>query len=103
MLGTGLAFGAVGKGEEGREGEGRGGGRRRTVLPAPNFFSVPITAPLLWAALRALLPRTTVSRDPPPAPRVLLPIFVTVSQSSMIAVVVLVLDLVKEFVKMLVR
>jgi hypothetical protein len=42
-----------------------------------------MTAPLLWAALRADLPRTTVSRDAP-APRVLLPIFVTVSQSSMV-------------------
>jgi hypothetical protein len=54
-------------------------------LPAPNFFSVPMTVPLLWAALSADLPLTTVSRAAPP-PRVLLPIFVTVSQSSMVAV-----------------
>ena len=54
-----------------------------TELPAVNFFSVPTTAPLRWAALSALLPRTTFSRDAPP-PRVLLPIFVTVSQSSMV-------------------
>ena len=53
----------------------------RTEFPAPNFFSVPMTAPLLWAALRAAFPRTTVSRAAPP-PRVLLPILVTVSQSS---------------------
>jgi len=63
--------------------EGRGG---RTELPAPNFFSVPITAPLLWAAFSADLPRTTVSFATPP-PRVLLPIFVTVSQSSIVLVV----------------
>ncbi len=42
-----------------------------------------MTAPLLWAALRADLPFTTVSRAAPP-PRVLLPIFVTVSQSSIV-------------------
>jgi hypothetical protein len=59
--------------------------QRRTEFPAPNFFSVPMTAPLLCAALRADLPLTTVSRAAPP-PRVLVPIFVTVSQSSMIAV-----------------
>ena len=63
--------------------ERRGGKKGHTELPALNFFSVPMTAPLLWAALRADLPRTTVSRDAP-APRVLLPIFVTVSQSSMV-------------------
>ncbi len=60
-------------------------GQRRTEFPAPNFFSVPMTAPLLCAALRADLPLTTVSRAAPP-PRVLVPIFVTVSQSSMIMV-----------------
>ena len=55
-------------------------GSELTELPAPNFFSVPMTAPVRWAALRALLPRTTVSRAAPP--RVLLPILVTESQSS---------------------
>ena len=55
----------------------------RTEFAAPNFFSVPIIAPLLCAALSADFPRTTVSRDAPP-PWVLLPIFVTVSQSSMV-------------------
>jgi len=62
-------------------GEGNGKGER-TEFPAPNFFSVPTTAPLRWAAFSADLPRTTVSLEAPPAPRVLLPIFVTVSQSS---------------------
>lgn len=57
--------------------------RARTALPAPYFFSVPTTAPLRWAALRALFPRTTVSRATPP-PRVRLPILVTLSQSSMV-------------------
>lgn len=60
-----------------------GGGERRglTEFPAPNFFSVPITAPLRWAALSADFPFTTVSRWAPP-PRARLPIFVTLSQSS---------------------
>lgn len=57
---------------------------RRTELPVLNFFSVPMTAPLRWAALRALFPRTTVSRGPLPPPRVLLPILVTLSQSSIL-------------------
>jgi hypothetical protein len=75
--------GVLGGGEWSRgEGEGEGG---HTEFPAPNFFSVPMTVPLLWAALRADLPLTTVSRAAPP-PRVLLPIFVTVSQSSMVAI-----------------
>ena len=52
-----------------------------TGLPDANFFSVPTIVPLRWAALRAALPRTTVSRcDGPPV--TLLPILVTVSQSS---------------------
>lgn len=52
-----------------------------TVLPVAYFFSVATIVPARWAWFRAPLPRTTVSRceDPPP---VLLPIFVTVSQSS---------------------
>ena len=58
--------------------------QRPTALPAPNFFSVPMTAPCRCAALSALLPRTTVSRCAAPPP-VLLPILVTVSQSSMAA------------------
>lgn len=53
-----------------------------TGFPAENFFSVPTIAPVRWAALRADLPRTTVSFcDAPPV--TLLPILVTVSQSSM--------------------
>jgi len=67
------------------EGIGERRGEQHTELPAPNFFSVPMTVPLLWAALSADLPLTTVSRAAPP-PRVLLPIFVTVSQSSMVTV-----------------
>jgi hypothetical protein len=55
----------------------------RTAFPVASFFSVPMIAPLLCAALSADLPLTTVSRGAP-APRVLLPIFVTVSQSSMV-------------------
>ena len=52
-----------------------------TALPVANFFSVPTMAPLRWAWFRAPFPRTTVSRweEPPP---LLLPILVTVSQSS---------------------
>ena len=54
-----------------------------------NFFSVPTTAPLRWAALSALLPLIVVSRCVAPGPRALLPIFVTDSQSSdMLAVCV---------------
>lgn len=52
-----------------------------TGFPAANFFSVPMMVPLRWAALRAALPRTTVSRCDGP-PLTLLPILVTVSQSS---------------------
>lgn len=55
--------------------------RQLTVLPAPNFFSVEMALPLRMAALRADLPRTTVSRSPPPL-RTLLPILVTAFQSS---------------------
>lgn len=55
----------------------------RTALPVAYFFSVATMAPVLWALFNAPLPRTTVSRcdEPPP---VLLPILVTVSQSSMV-------------------
>jgi hypothetical protein len=59
--------------------------RRHTEFPAPNFFSVPTTAPERWAALSAAFPRTTVSRDVAP-PRDLLPILVTESQSSMMSI-----------------
>lgn len=51
------------------------------MLPVANFFSVATMAPDLWAWFRAPLPRTTVSRVEAPPP-VLLPILVTVSQSS---------------------
>lgn len=51
------------------------------MLPVAYFFSVPTTAPERWAWFRAPLPRMTVSRCEAP-PRVLLPILVTVSQSS---------------------
>lgn len=63
--------------------EGRLGDMARlTGFPAENFFSVPTMAPLRCAAFRADLPRTTVSFcDAPPV--TLLPILVTVSQSSM--------------------
>ena len=63
--------------------EGDGGVLRleHTVFPAANFFSVAMICPLRWAALRAPFPLTTVSRWPAP-PFVLLPILVTVSQSS---------------------
>ena len=53
-----------------------------TTLPVVNFFSVPTTAPERCAAFKAAAPRTTVSRCDAPAPRVRLPILVTVSQSS---------------------
>lgn len=62
------------------------GSRLLTALPEAYFFSVPSTAPLRCAWFSAALPRMTVSRCAPPAPRVLLPIFVTVSQSSIVAV-----------------
>lgn len=52
------------------------------------FFSVEMAEPLLLAALRALWPRSTVSRGPPAPPRVLLPILVTEFQSSDILAVV---------------
>jgi hypothetical protein len=58
-----------------------------TEFPEANFFSVPKIAPLLCAWFSAALPLITVSLCAPPAPRVLLPIFVTVSQSSIFAVV----------------
>ena len=50
------------------------------MLPVVYFFSDPMTAPLRWAAFKALRPLTVVSRGAAP-PRVLLPILVTVSQS----------------------
>lgn len=56
---------------------------RRTFAPA-NFFSVPTTAPLRCAALSALLPLIVVSRSDAPGPRTLLPILVTLFQSSLI-------------------
>lgn len=61
---------------------GRGDGLQ-TALPVAYFFSVATMVPVLWALFKAPLPRTTVSRcdEPPPA---LLPILVTVSQSSMV-------------------
>lgn len=70
-----------------RNGREEGGGGNKeflTAFPVANFFSVATIAPLRWALFRAPLPRTTVSRwlEPPP---VLLPILVTVSQSSAIA------------------
>jgi len=55
-----------------------------TALAVANFFSVPMMAPLRWAALSALFPLTTVSRGPAAAPRVRDPILVTVSHSSLI-------------------
>ncbi len=56
-----------------------------TVFPVAYFFSVATIAPVRWALFKAPFPRTTVSRwlEPPP---VLLPILVTVSQSSAMAV-----------------
>ena len=56
-----------------------------TWLPVANFFSVPTMAPVRAAALSAPLPFMTVSRCEPP-PLTLLPILVTVSQSSDILV-----------------
>ena len=56
-----------------------GGG---TVLAEANFFSVLRMAPERAAALRADLPLTTVSRaPPPPGPRALVPMRVTLSHS----------------------
>lgn len=57
-----------------------------TALPMAYFFSLPMTAPLRMAALRALLPLTTVSRSPTP-PRTDLPILVTWSQSDILTAV----------------
>lgn len=54
----------------------------RTELAEEYFFSVLMAAPDRWAALRADLPRTTVSREPAPGPRTRLPILVCDSQSS---------------------
>lgn len=48
------------------------------------FFSVPVTAPLRCAAFSALLPLIVVSRSDAPGPRTLLPILVTLFQSSLI-------------------
>ncbi len=53
-----------------------------------NFFSVATIPPLRWAAFRADLPLTTVSRGPAAPPRVRLPILVTEFQSSDIVNVV---------------
>jgi len=64
-----------------RDGRAVGGKGELTALPEANFFSVA-TAPERRAALMPLRPRTTVSRWEAPPPRVLLPILVTVSQSS---------------------
>lgn len=68
---------------EGVEGKGGGidGGERLTALPVLNFFSVAIDPPERFAAFRAELPRTTVSRCEAPL-RALLPILVTESHSS---------------------
>lgn len=57
----------------------------------PNFFSVAISAPCRRAAFSADSPRMTLSfAVAPPGPRALLPILVTVSQSSMMIVGVIV-------------
>ena len=53
----------------------------KLTFAVENFFSVPVTAPLRWAALSALLPLMVVSRFAVPGPRTLLPILVTLSQS----------------------
>lgn len=73
-----------------REGNGNGNGNMggRTALPVANFFSVATMPPLRCAAFKALLPRTTVSRGPAAPPRVFDPILVTVSQSLILAVCV---------------
>lgn len=54
------------------------------TLAVAYFFSVPVTAPVRWAALRADLPLMVVSRWAVPGPRTLLPILVTEFQSSLI-------------------
>lgn len=59
-------------------------GGRRTVFAEAYFFSVE-TPPWRNAAFIAADPLTTFSRGAPP-PRVLLPILVSVLQSSMVAV-----------------
>ena len=66
------------------------GGRELTALAVAYFFSVVMAEPLLLAALRALWPRSTVSRGPPAPPRTLLPILVTEFQSSDILAAVVV-------------
>lgn len=58
------------------------------TLAGLNFFSVATMVPLLCASFRALLPLIVVSRVVAPGPLALLPIFVTDSQSSDMAVVV---------------
>lgn len=85
-----VGHGGVGRGDvkganSGKEEGGGWGGWQRTALPAANFFSVPMTEPLRWAALRALFPLMTVSLEEAP-PRALEPILVTLSQSSILAV-----------------
>lgn len=60
-----------------------------TALAEANFFSVATMPPLRWAAFKADLPLTTVSRGPAAPPRVRLPILVTEFQSSDILKVVL--------------
>lgn len=77
--------------ENDAEGQRRGNRRRElTALAVAYFFSVVMAEPLLLAALRALWPRSTVSRGPPAPPRVLLPILVTEFQSSDILAAVVV-------------
>lgn len=56
---------------------------QRTALPVAYFFSVPTTRPWRWAAFKALLPRTVVSRGAPP-PVCFWPMRVTESQSLMV-------------------
>jgi hypothetical protein len=54
-----------------------------TEFVPPNFFSVAMSAPCRRAAFKADSPRMTFSfAVPPPGPRALLPILVTVSHSS---------------------
>ena len=57
-------------------------GKIHTALAVEYFFSVAIAPPDRLAAFKAVLPRMTVSRSPPPGPRALLPIRVTESHSS---------------------
>lgn len=61
-----------------------------TALAEAYFFSVATIPPLRWAAFRADLPLTTVSRGPEAPPRTRLPILVTEFQSSDILIVGLV-------------